>query len=341
MGFNQLFFLIGPFLGASAQAQAPLRLFVEGPNDVVYMGQTCPLNVVLEGPRDLLRSGLSQLFPQWVEIPLDWSVPWLESSFGEEFLRVDQSNASATVVLNGKLTGLPLKETVGGSGEELLRLNLPLQWTPNRTGARTFPPVAISYSIKPGATGNALGLGNSAGPSKRLEANLEPITVLAIPEKGRDPAWNGALGHFTMSLGTALPESLEAGEEVVLEVLVRGAGNPGRAPRWGRNQRARFRILEEERSSDGVLWRYGLTTHGPGILMLPPLILHLFDPAQGLFSRVELPGPQVRVIGPVTAPKEDPDEPSPSPTVLVFAVGLPLSLVIFLLLFRAIFQGRV
>ncbi len=341
MGFNQLFFLIGPILGASALAQAPLRLYVEGPKDAIYLGQTCPLNVVLEGPRNLLRTGLSQLFPQRVEIPLDWSIPWLESSFGEEISRVAQSDTSATVVLNGKLTGLTFEEIIGGSGGELLRLSLPMRWTPDRTGAMTFPPVAISYSLKPGATDNALGLGNSPGPSKRLEAQLDPITVIAIPDTGRDPAWNGALGHFTMSLAAALPEPLAAGEEVVLEVLVRGEGNPGSAPRWGSNQRARFRVLEEELTSDGALWRYGLTTRGPGMLMVPPLVLHLFDPAQGQFSRVELPGQQVRVMGPVAGPRDVPDGPSPSRTLLFVAIGLPLGLVIFLLLFRTIFKGRV
>lgn len=340
MGFNHFFFLIGPILGASALAQTPLRLYVEGPNDAIYLGQTCPLNVVVEGPRDLLRSGLSQLFPQRVEIPLDWSVPWLESSFGEEISRVAQSNASATVVVNGELIGLPFEETIGVSGVELLRLSLPLRWTPDRTGVRSFPPVAISYSLKSGAREDALGLGNSPGPSKRLGAQIDPITVLAIPDKGRDPAWNGALGHFSMSPVAALPKSLAAGEEVVVEVLVRGEGNPGSAPRWGSNQRAVFRVLGEEGTSDGALWRYGLTTHGPGMLTVPPLVLHLFDPGQGRFSRVELPAQQVRVVGPVPGPRDVSDAPSPSRAWLFVAIGLPLGLVIFLLLSRAIFQGR-
>ena len=341
MGFNHFFFLIGPILGASALAQTPLRLYAEGPSDAIYLGQTCPLNVVLEGPRDLLRSGLGQLFPQRVEIPLDWSVPWLDSSFEEEVSRVAQSNATATVVLNGELVGLPFEETIGVSGVELLRLILVLKWTPNRTGARTFPPVAISYSLKPGSTEGALGLGNSAGPSKRLDAQIDPITVLAVPDQGRDPGWSGALGHFTVSLVAALPKSLAAGEEVVVEVLVRGEGNPGSAPRWGSNQRAEFRVLGEERTSDGALWRYGLTTHGPGMLTVPPLVLHWFDPGQGSFSRVELPAQQVRVVEAVTGPKDVFDAPSSSRAWLFVAFGLPIGLVIFLLLFRAIFQSRV
>jgi hypothetical protein len=332
MGLSQLFFLFGPLLASPVQAQDSLDLHIEGPPEILYVGQSCRLVVVLEGPLDLLRSGLSQLFARPVELPLAWSVPWFDGQRQGRVVRIPGAGALVEVVLNGEVQQLHFEQRSGLDGKPQARLSLEVSWTPDRPGTIEFPPVAVSYALKPSDAASSRVLGNSPGIQNRLEASLAPVVVNSIPELGRDPAWSGALGRFSLHLERGPPTTVLAGVKLSLQVLVCGEGDPGNPPRWEGSQRARLTCTGVEVQGDCTLWLYSLVPAGLGPLEIPAFDLHVFDPLKGVFQEEHLPSFQVHVLGEVAQPgPEEPQIPRPSKKIFwLSGMGLLLVLAIFL-----------
>ncbi len=332
MGLSQLFFLFGPLLASPVQAQDSLDLHIEGPRETLYVGQSCRIKVVLEGPLDLLRTGLSQLFARSVELPLAWSVPWFDEQWEGRVVRIPADGALAEVVFNGEVEQLHFEQRSGLDGKPKARLSLEVSWTPDRPGTIEFPPVAVSYALKPAGAASSGVLGSSPGTQHRLEASLAPLVVNSIPELGRDPAWSGALGRFSLHLERGPPPKVLDGVKLSLEILVCGEGNPGSPPRWEGSQRARLKCTGVEVQGDCALWLYSLVPTGLGPLEIPAFELHVFDPLTGEFQEERLPGFQVHVLGEASQPgPEEPQTPRLAKKIFwLSGMGLLLVLAIFL-----------
>ncbi len=332
MGLSQLFFLFGPFLASPVQAADSLELRIEGPQETLYVGQSCRLRVVLEGPLDLIRSGLTQLFARSVEVPLDWSVPWFDEQRAGPVVRIPGDGALAEVVLNGEVEQLQFEQLSGLDGRLQARLSLDVSWIPDRPGTIEFPPVAVSYALKPAISGTSGVLGIAPGTQHRLAAGLAPLVVNSIPELGRDPAWSGALGRFSLHLERGPPPTVLDGVKLPLEILVCGDGDPGKPPHWEGSQRARFTFTGVEVQEDCVLWLYSLVPTGLGPLEIPAFALHVFDPLTGRFHEERLPGIHVNVLGEASRQgPEDSQIPSLAEKILWWSgMGLLLVLAVFL-----------
>lgn len=336
MGVCQLFFLFAPVSAPLPPVQGVLELHLEGPSQALFVGQGSVLRVVVEGPEKFLRGGLAQLSPREVEMPLDFTVPWIGERSFELLPREEPASQGIEVVLNGERALLESEQRLALDGSPQLRLTLALEWTPHRSGPWDFPPVAVTYAALASPGNSPLGLVQAGGPATRIEATLEVPSVLPIPEVGRDPGWNGAIGSFTISLASSLPSSLSEGDELTVGISVLGSGTAGRPVRWMGNRRVKTRLLESKPHKGGTLWIYGLVCSGPGPLVLPPFEFHSLDPQSGLFAGQSLELPALRVTGAQRAAEELSTETRWSTSCLAL-LGIGLGLGLALLLF---FRGR-
>ncbi|MEY2751298.1 MAG: hypothetical protein RLZZ550_1269 [Verrucomicrobiota bacterium] len=150
---------------------------------------------------------------------------------------------------------------------------------------------------------NTGGLGGfTAGGRDRPFTFRRKITVEHVPEAGRPPEWNGAIGRFLAESVTVSNAKPEVGEPIRLRAVLAGEGNLDRIlpPEIGGNETwdvvpgndRRFRRAEDQRS-----FTYTLVPRLPGKLLTPAIRFAVFDPETRTFQRLEFAPQEVNVTG--------------------------------------------
>lgn len=127
------------------------------------------------------------------------------------------------------------------------------------------------------------------------------LTVAHVPERGRPPEWNGAIGRFVAEGLQVSKDRPEVGEPIRLRAVLTGDGNLDRIlpPELKGDEQWDVLPANERRrhAEDQRMFVYTLVPRLPGKLRTPAVRLAVFDPATKTFSRLEFASLEVTVTG--------------------------------------------
>ncbi|MBM3868056.1 MAG: protein BatD [Verrucomicrobia bacterium] len=127
------------------------------------------------------------------------------------------------------------------------------------------------------------------------------LTVAHVPERGRPPEWNGAIGRFVAEGLQVSKDRPEVGEPIRLRAILTGDGNLDRIlPPDVRGDETWDVLPATERrrhAEDQRMFVYTLVPRLPGKLRTPAVRLAAFDPATKTFSRLEFAPLELTVTG--------------------------------------------
>lgn len=127
------------------------------------------------------------------------------------------------------------------------------------------------------------------------------LTVAHVPERGRPPEWNGAIGRFVAEGLQVSKDRPEVGEPIRLRAILTGDGNLDRIlpPELKGDEQWDVLPANERRrhAEDQRMFVYTLVPRLPGKLRTPAVRLAAFDPATKTFSRLEFAPLEVTVTG--------------------------------------------
>ena len=157
--------------------------------------------------------------------------------------------------------------------------------------------------------------GVSMGQTREIRTEPLEIAVKALPEQGKPPSFQGAVGRF--SVGAALDKrELKVGDALNLTFTVRGEGNLKTASPPGLPDLSNFRVFDAvsslslEKSGDVVKsvkeFKTVLVPKVSGLLTVPPIKYAVFDTARGAYVEQQTPAMAVKV-----APGAAPAAPEP------------------------------
>ncbi len=127
------------------------------------------------------------------------------------------------------------------------------------------------------------------------------LTVAHVPERGRPPEWNGAIGRFVAEGLQVSKDKPEVGEPIRLRAILTGEGNLDRIlPPELRGDETWDVLPANERrrhAEDQRMFVYTLVPRLPGKLRTPAVRLAAFDPATKTFSKLEFAPLEITVTG--------------------------------------------
>lgn len=167
--------------------------------------------------------------------------------------------------------------------------------TPIREGAGEF----VLNGIMLVQNGEA-GAFNQGGRDRPF-AFRRLLTVAHVPERGRPPEWNGAIGRFVAEGLQVSKDKPEVGEPIRLRAILTGDGNLDRIlpPELPADEKWDVLPATERRrhAEDQRMFVYTLVPRLPGKLRTPAVRLATFDPATKTFSRLEFAPLEITVTG--------------------------------------------
>lgn len=170
--------------------------------------------------------------------------------------------------------------------------------TPTRTGTIEIPPVEIRTSVprrRRDAFGSAFGFERYVPVS--LVARGLAIEVRPLPEDGRPPDFEGAVGSFT--LRAKIPEDARVGEAFQLELEVSGEGSldtlePPELVLPPDLQA--YEPVEGPRVARKRTWTYPLVARAPGEARIAAPSISYFDPGFGRYETASVGPFSVNVL---------------------------------------------
>jgi hypothetical protein len=167
--------------------------------------------------------------------------------------------------------------------------------TPIREGAGEFSLNGIML-VQSGES----GVFNQGGRDRPF-AFRRRLTVAHVPERGRPPEWNGAIGRFVAEGLQISKDKPEVGEPIRLRAILTGDGNLDRIlpPELKGDETWDVLPATERRrhAEDQRMFVYTLVPRLPGKLRTPAVRLAAFDPATKTFSRLEFKPLEITVTG--------------------------------------------
>ncbi|MGH7953637.1 MAG: BatD family protein, partial [Limisphaerales bacterium] len=211
------------------------------------------------------------------------------------------------------------REQIGNHTYTVIPLSFTL--TAIKTGALNVGPVTASAVIVVPSSNQQqdpffrqFGFGGFGGEQKQISLATDPQTIqsLPLPTENVPPNFNGAVGHYTMTV-TAGPTNLAVGDPITVRVKISGRGAfdslalPGQ-PAW-----KNFKIFPPT-SKVETTDRLGIqgsktfeeivTPENTDVHELPPFSFSYFDPNQKTYRTLTQPSVQLAVHsgGAVVAP---------------------------------------
>lgn len=201
-----------------------------------------------------------------------------------------------------------------------------------RAEAGTVGTQTLRLSVHLSIVVPARGRGGSrrdsdAARAEIREAELHPpplaVRVRSLPEAGKPPAFAGAVGSFTFT-ASVRPQSVAAGEPVILTMEVRGNGNIGSlgAPHVAADEQFRLyepKLLRREVSDDGsggrLVFEQTIVPRSVSSTSAPAATFVYFDPDLQSYREI-VRGPFALGVRPgVQSPRPVADLPAGTPAV--------------------------
>jgi hypothetical protein len=163
---------------------------------------------------------------------------------------------------------------------------------PTKPGPLDLGDVQIAFLYPVRLARDVFGQLSFDGAPRRLRHRPEPpkLEVLPIPQAGRPPDFNGAVGSYTVS-ARAKPTEVPVGDPITLTLILRGEGSLDRLapPRLDRVEALvrDFEVSGESPAGEvtGNAKQFSLTIRPlrEDIAAIPPLPMSAFDPTTGRF----------------------------------------------------------
>ena len=127
-----------------------------------------------------------------------------------------------------------------------------------------------------------------------LSADPQVLEVLPLPEQGKTPSFNGAIGSFSMKVSSS-PASVRTGDPVTVRAKISGAGNFDRVSKpifsadrdWKTyNPGASFKPLDDIGYQGEKIFEQVIIPQSPDLKEVPPLVFSYFDPASGSYREI-------------------------------------------------------
>ena len=169
---------------------------------------------------------------------------------------------------------------------------------PTSPGTVTIPPLTFRFAVR--KRGGSPLDSFFFNPTESVFRSSDPLTlkVKELPEAGRPPEFNGAVGRFTLSAMTDRSES-KVNDAVGLKVEVEGQGNINTLgnpslPALPDFKRYDPKVEESMHPKSGTLvgsktWNYVLIPLAPGNQEIPPVRFAFFDPQTERYHLLQSP----------------------------------------------------
>lgn len=273
-------------------------LELELPRDYLYVGEAVPFTLKIRVREGIQASILGDGFPEKEG-----------EAFALETENVQRSQPARTevdgslwntITWQGVLT--PLK-----TGQHPLSFALPLEIQEPRSRRRS--PFDGFFSD---------------GQVVHLFTPEQNVEVRALPEEGRNRAFTGGIGLFSIALPKVSRSTVQVGEPLTLELTLEGTGNFDRlsAPPLEDSEdwrsyppEARFEASDNFGLQGRKTFAYTMVPQRPGRFQTPNIPVSFFNPEVAEYVSLELPGVSVEVTGePAPAlPQTAPAEPETAP----------------------------
>jgi len=175
---------------------------------------------------------------------------------------------------------------------------------PNSQGTLTIPPLTFRFVIRKRGGDPFDSFFFNPTESVFRSSKEVKIQVRELPEQGRPPEFNGAVGRFTLS-ASADRSDTKVNDAVGLKVEVEGQGNINTLgnpslPSLPDFKRYDPKVVEEMHARSGTLvgsktWNYVLIPLAPGSQEIPPVKFAFFDPQTDRYEVLESAPIQLRV----------------------------------------------
>lgn len=153
-------------------------------------------------------------------------------------------------------------------------------------GSLTIPPATVRLALRGGV--DFFSDPFSFVRPQVVERSTQPLTIKVLPIPG-NPDFKGPVGTFDISASVDR-KSVGAGDAVTLKVRLTGSGNLRTATEAPRIDVPGARVYAPTSKSNSARtggkltstadWSYVIVPQAPGSLVIPPVSLDVFDPAQ-------------------------------------------------------------
>jgi hypothetical protein len=167
---------------------------------------------------------------------------------------------------------------------------------PNSQGSLTIPPLTFRFVIRKRGSDPFDSFFFNPTESVFRSSKEVKIQVKDLPEQGRPPEFNGAVGRFTLA-ASADRSDTKVNDAVGLKVEVEGQGNINTLgnptlPSLPDFKRYDPKVVEEMHARSGTLvgskiWNYVLIPLAPGSQEIPPIKFAFFDPQTDRYEVLE------------------------------------------------------
>jgi tetratricopeptide (TPR) repeat protein len=191
-------------------------------------------------------------------------------------------------------------------------LNFRLAVTATRTGLQTLGPATWTVAVY---SGQQVFPGMWTGGERQLNVTSDApeINVLPIPTNGAPPAFNGAVGNFTLAQYEASPVSVGVGDPITLKIRIAGEGSfdtvmlPANEQGWREFKTypptAKLDLSDPLQLQGSKYFEQVITPLNDEIREIPPFAFSFFDPAAGQFRTLTHPAIPLAVHATAATPQ--------------------------------------
>jgi hypothetical protein len=196
--------------------------------DTVLLGEPFVVYLRFGFERETLRTGLVQLFPRPLDVPVQVFAPALEAMEGIRFLAPSTPESGASFVLNEDVArARPLGEEER-AGRTYAVFELERSVAATQPGELVLAAPLLGFAH---ATRFREDFVSGSVPLDRADAVVRGrelrLTILPPPEEGRPADFSGAVGRFTIR-AEAEPRELDQGQSLRLTLAITGQGDLSR-----------------------------------------------------------------------------------------------------------------
>jgi hypothetical protein len=202
-------------LCAAAGAQQHASLVTKATRDSYYVQEPFRVTLRIDLHRDFFEKNVVQMFRRELDVPIHLQAPWLEELDGA-VIRTPAAGSGRTLALNDSV--VEGRETERG-------LEIERTYIATRPGELVMAAPRLRYSY---GTKFKEDFIHGRIAQDRFDAFVEgiPLTlkILPLPQEGRPPSFNGAVGRFNVRADVT-PGSSAVGSTLRLTLYIEGDGN--------------------------------------------------------------------------------------------------------------------
>jgi len=134
-----------------------------------------------------------------------------------------------------------------------------------------------------------------------LTSDAVKLSVLSLPEQGRPPGFQGALGDFDFHI-EASPRQVQAGDPVTLKMTVSGKGNYTTVQSPLVSESKDFKVYEPQAKQEGnrKIFEQVVIPLSDAVQEIPPVSFSFFDTASGTYRTISRGPVPLSVAKPAT-----------------------------------------